>query len=582
MDAKSAATVLPRYWRGVRKNHVGVQAGFSLCSFDTETFFGRVFALGFSDPDGNVSISHGLGANHVAFLIDKLFSVPGVGARSVVCGAHYMVFDLGVLFYSIINPMGSKMAAAPRRIHFSYLMPSYLAAKKSRRSALGLDNPEIEIFFGKPCFAKFRRNKRTIHLIDTFSFFTMSLAKALEMVGAEVQKLKKPTDLGKRVIPLKELRPYLNNDCRGVLELLKYIQGLHQKYETRLCVSLPQLSARIFRHWYLKKDFPIPSKPLIRGALLSYHGGKNSFIGSAGWYHNCWDLDINSAYAEAMSQLPDFEHGRWRLGSGRKFLRDHPHGIYKVSGALKHCRYGAILSHDFRRIGGEIKDVWTTGYEINEAIKSGEFNPRSITGYGFAQGVLPRKYHGTAFKRFVMEFYRLKTEAKTKTEKYFYKLIPNSTYGKLIARIEDEDGNMVAGSMFDPAIASLITGFVRAKIHAFEHRYKAIHTATDGFITQIKPRKSDLGEGIGQLKADTFGSVLILRNKLYLFFDKKTGVLKKSGLHGFEGKAEELEALWNKSRRIYNVRRLVKWGEAFHIGLPPGSEMTIRKQLTIK
>ncbi len=583
MDAKSAATVLPKYWRGVRRNHVGVQAGFSLCSFDTETFFGRVFALGFCDPNGVVTISHGLNKNHIAFLVESVFSVPGVGSRTTVCGAHYMVFDLGVLFYEIINPQGARLSSAPRRVLFSYLMPRYLAAKKGDgRAQAGLENPEIEIFFGKPCFAKFRRNKRTVHFIDTFAFFTMGLAKALEMVGAEVQKLEKPENLGKRVIPLRELRPYLNNDCRGVIELLKYIEALHQKYETRLCVSLPQLSARIFRHWYLKKDFPTPTKPLIRGALLSYHGGKNSFIGDPGWYSNCWDLDINSAYAEAMAQLPDFEYGKWRLGSGLRFFKNHPHGIYKVDGQLKKCGYGAILSHDFKRIDGRIKGVWTTGYEIAEAIKSGEFKPSSITGYGFRVGRMPKNYQGTALSRFVMEFYRLKAEAKNKVERFFYKLIPNSTYGKFIQRTEDEDGNWVAGSMFDPSVASLITGFVRAKIHRLEHRYKAIHTATDGFITQIKPRAADLGDGIGQLKADTFGPVLILRNKLYLHFDKKSGALKKSGLHGFEGNPEELEKLWKKSKRIYNITRLVKWAEAFHCGLPPGTEIKIRKELRLK
>ncbi len=562
MDPKIAPTLLPPYWKGVRRNHVAVQQGFTLAAFDTETFFGRVFALGFCHPDGRVEISHGLGKDHVSFFVSRALSLAGKGKRTAVLGAHYLVFDLGVLFWDLLNPRGARLSKAPKRSHFSLL---------SWRC-------EIEIFWGRPCFAKIRQEGRTIYLIDTWAFFGMSLKKALELVGAPVQKQEKPQELGKRIIPLKELRPYLESDVRGAQELLKEIQRLHEKYETRLCVSLPQLSSRIFRHYYLKKDFPQPTGPLLSGALLSYHGGKNSFVGRPGWFENCWDLDINSAYPEAMAQLPDFERGHWKLGRGTAFLRAHPHGIYLVSGHLKSCPWGCLYSHDFKKISGKINGLWTTGYEILEAVRSGEIRITKVRGYGFIEN--RRRAGDPALRRFVAEFYRLKSEAKSKTEGYFYKLILNSLYGKFIQRTEDDDGNFVAGSMFDPAVASLITGYVRARLHFLEHKYRAIHTATDGFITQRKPDPRDLGSEIGLLKSESKGRVLILRNKLYLFFGPD-GKLVKSGLHGFEGNPQELEKLWRSSRRIYHVSRLVKWGEAWHIGIPPGQELKIKKELRI-
>ncbi len=132
--------------------------------------------------------------------------------------------------------------------------------------------------------------------------------------------------------------------------------------------------------------------------------------------------------------------------------------------------------------------------------------------------------------------------------------------------------------MFDPAVASLITGFVRAKIHGLEHRYRALHTATDGFITKKLPFKKDLGEGIGQLKASPRGNVLILRNKLYLFFDAKSGKLLKAGLHGFQTTlgetqyqaAERLKKLYDAGKSVYHVDRLTKWSEAWHTNSIPG------------
>ena len=47
MEAKFAGTLLPKWWEGVKKNHVSVQKNFKLCFFDTETVYGQVFATGF-------------------------------------------------------------------------------------------------------------------------------------------------------------------------------------------------------------------------------------------------------------------------------------------------------------------------------------------------------------------------------------------------------------------------------------------------------------------------------------------------------------------------------------------------------
>lgn len=578
MDDERAKTIIPRFWRGVRKQKSETQKNIKLCSFDTETFFGKVFALGFVVEGSPVKISYGLQADHLGFLLDQLFAIPGQGKKTIICSAHYMSFDLGVLFFQILNPLMTTRARAPRSSRFSLL---------SHRC-------EIQIFWGSPTFAKVTRDKQTIHLIDSYSFFQMSLSKALKMMGATVQKEAKPTDLGERLIPLRELLPYLSADCLGALTLLKEIRALHEKYQVRLCVSLPQLSSKIFRRYYLKNDFPIPSKPLIHASMLSYHGGKNSFVARPGWHENCYDLDINSAYPEAMAQLPDFENGKWVKGSGLKFFRAHPHGIYKISGSLKNCRYGVIFNHDFKKLSGVFNNRWATGYEINEAISSKELEISDIQGFGFlSNDRLPKQ---SALVRFVSDFYKLKSEAKDPALRYFYKLIGNSLYGKFIQRNDDEndDGELikVAGGMFDPAIASLITGFVRAKIHRLEHKYNALHTATDGIITQTPPDPADLGEGIGQLKATwdyeggkkapAFGRVLILRNKLYLFFDRD-GKMKKAGLHGFQGPKEDLEKIWKSASRIYHVDRLVKWSESWHIKIPPGKALkSVPRELILK
>lgn len=561
MDEQSAETLMPRYWRGVTRARSNTYVEPIFGAFDTETFYGRVFATGFYDGK-TCDIFHGLVKDHLAWVLDKAFALAENHRGKVIIGAHYLVFDLGVLLWPLINPTGSKISErAPREARFSIL------ATKT----------EVMAIMTKPCFATFKRGKVSVSFVDTFSFFTMGLAKALEMVKSETRKLAKPIALGKRIIPLTELRPYLENDTKGVFALLGELKQLHEFYGVKFTLSLPMLSGQIFRSHYLKKDFTEPNGPLRSAAMLSYHGGKNSFPNKAGWYHAAYDLDINSAYPEAMRQLPDFQRGKWVLVKGREACVGNKHGIYRITGILKPCPWGCLFNHDFTKAYGRVVGLWVTSYELREALLSGELILESVMGYAFKS----KSDALSPFAAFVNHFYEMKEKAPTQTERFFYKLILNSLYGKFIARIEDLEGNMVAGSMFDPTVASLITGFVRAKVHRLEHKYNATHTATDGFITQQEPDPADMGPEMGKLKQVNHGPCLILRNKLYLHFDG-TGKLKKSGLHGFEGSAEELLALWEKGKREYEVTRLSKWSQAWHTGIQPGKEIRSRRTLTLK
>lgn len=574
MDESRAKTRIPRYWRGVTKSRKSKPEKLILGTFDTETKYGEVFATGFYAPrlSKKVLILHGLGKPHFLWLLDKIFALASGHRHRIIISAHYLVFDLGVLLYPYINPLASTSStAAPRLLHFSLL--------KCRT--------EIRAIMTKPCFATFKRDKTTITIVDTFSFFTMGLSKALEMTGSKNLKLKKPRGLGTRVIPLRELRPYLNNDCRGGYDLLEELARLHRSYSVKFCLSLPMLSGTIFRSHYLKKNFVKPTAPLRRAAMLSYHGGKNAYPPKKPhFWPACYDLDINSAYPEAMRQLPDFENGRWRIIKGVNPCLANPHGIYRVTGKLKFCPWGVLFDHDFTKARGpRIVGTWVTGYELIEAVRSGELEITSVSGYAFIESFTTRKpnpgeIRETAFQQFVDYFYTMKEKAKTPTERFFYKLILNSNYGKYIARVKDLNGNWVAGSMFSPEIGSLITGYVRAKVHRLEHKYKALHTATDGFVTQIAPDPADISPLLGKLKQVNFGPCLILRNKLYLHYDQ-AGNLKKSGLHGFQGTPEELRKMWDTKSRTYQISRLTRWSESWHTGHRPGLEISSPRVLSV-
>ena len=144
------------------------------------------------------------------------------------------------------------------------------------------------------------------------------------------------------------------------------------------------------------------------------------------------------------------------------------------------------------------------------------------------------------------------------------------------------DASVQAGGLFNPFIASLITGHTRAFIHSLEHKYNALHTSTDGIQTQKKPiGLSAYGKAgtLGSVSIECSGDCLILRNKLYLFYsrmdakDKRNPRIMRSkifpgkkiikyALHGFHGDAHTLEMLWKTGTRDYEYVKVNKLRES--------------------
>lgn len=538
----------PKWWRGVRQGHMGLQKRIRLHAFDTETWLGRVFLTGFFDGE-SYSYCYGVDKNHADWFFRKLEALSKSSSRhySDFIAAHNLKFDLGVLLWRMLNPLAHSLPSQKESCF------SYLPLKA-----------EVKISWKRPCFMKVKfEDGSSVTVLDTFSFFPTSLRKILKILGGSDQKLETPEEIGNRIIPEKEILPYNKADCVGVYRILEFIHDRHKEFGVRFSISLPQLSARIYRHRFLKNDFVIPPAGALAGALYSYHGGKNTWIGKQGWY-DAYDLDVRSAFPEAMLNLPNFAKGSWR--PVRKY--EGPVGFYKIRGVLRKCPWGVLFSHAFKKLTGSISNIWVTGYELGEAIRT-----REISDFEIEDGwVFDAEDFTSPFKGFV-DFFYSKKESNKGLLRDFYKLTLNALYGKFIQKVLDElDGSFKIGGLFDPTVASLITGSVRSKIHRLEHKYRALHTATDGIITRISPDPRDLSEAIGGLKMENFGPCLILRNKLYLHYDSK-GTLVKRGLHGFQGSPEELMKLYDQKQKYYKITRLVSWAESWGMGIPPGGPL---------
>jgi DNA polymerase family B len=448
--------------------------------------------------------------------------------------------------------------------------------------------------YGTPTFARFTKDKHTtIMLIDSMSFFRGSLAEAAKLFCPDLPKLARPRNLGKVRITSKDTAKiaYAMRDAVIDYHIGRSIEALHNEFDLRQCVSVADLAARIFRHRFLTYTIPQPDDNVIGLALDAYHGGKNGLYVKPGWYLGCTGMDIKSAYPKAMHDMPSMENAnlykRFRKARTVKSVPDY--GIYTVSGVVKDCRWKVLFEHDFSPITGKFSDVNIQGFELNEALRSGEVKISRLDGYYYDA----ERDHGTpAMRAFVEDFYRRKETEKDPVKRYMYKTIMNSVYGKFIqtrkkARYtyhnidtekSSESYDVVAGGMFHPFIAAAITAQPRALMHRMEHKYQSLHTATDGLFTQHRGSFPKSSGKLGNFEKDSQGDLLLIRNKLYILYGEESTKtfpskafagkhIVKFAKHGFQGSVYDLERLAATNKRKYKANHVNQLRESINRGL---------------
>lgn len=448
--------------------------------------------------------------------------------------------------------------------------------------------------FGKPTFARLthRKQNRSILIVDSALWFQTTLKKAAEIVCPDLPKLKTPENLGTKKFGMRDEQfyDYAMRDAIIAYHIGKVVQTLVREFDIMQPVSLADMSAKIFRHHFLKRTIPACSNMLTKSAMNSYHGGKNNVVkGMApGWHMDITAMDISSAYPFAMSQLPSMsvENNYKRMAMTRKQPHEvEPLGVYKVSGEVAKCDWPVIFQHNFKPIQGRFSDVFIQGIELNEAIRSGEIKVTKIRGHYYDTD---RDAYASPFKSYCDDFYHRKQTEKDPVLRYMYKIILNSVYGKFIQThkenriiytdvdtgLTEETQDLVAGGMFHPFIASAITAHTRAYIHQLEHAHEAIHTATDGIFTKRKKIvRVPLApaSGLGKMEIEARGDLVLFRNKCYILYSDtgklfsmyfKNKRIEKYAKHGFQGTVYDLEKCAALGTRKYKHSRPNKLKES--------------------
>lgn len=466
----------------------------------------------------------------------------------------------------------------------------------------------IEGVYGTPTFARLTKGLHTITLVDSYSFYRGSLLSASALYCPDLPKLARPRDLGKvRITPRDKSKiKYAMRDAVVAYHIGKGIEAIHQEFDVRQAVSVADLSAKIFRKQFLNYTIPQPNKEIVRASMAAYHGGKNGITAKPGWHLGVTSIDISSAYPKAMADMPAFENGNLyrkynAKGSG---VRSVPrYGVYCISGTVKDCDYPCLFDDGFKTLKGRVTDQWVHGFDLNEALRNSEIKVTKIRGHYYDA---ERDHGAPALRGFVNDFYTRKQSEPDRVRRYMYKTILNSLYGKFIqtrkrnlstvVSVDSEDvgeaGDLVAGGLFHPFIASGITADCRARIHRLEHHWKALHTATDSVFTQKSvvdkkgARNFDLHPGqkaLGAMDRECHGDLLLIRNKCYIIYSNRNSgklppdcfesrtfpgkMIIKRAMHGFQGTVFDLEQLIATGRRSYQYTHANKLKESVRRGL---------------
>lgn len=558
---------------------------------DTETVDGDVNCFQLSLDGKGAHVFFIRSKNVEKYFLSVLDGLPNTRGRCLVLWFHNIAFDLPVIF--------SKRHALFREDEFEFESEGWT----------------IRGVYSHLCFVTLRKGEKHVQLLGTDSYFKTSLAKLADIFCPELPKLKPVKNIGKVYYTAKNKNfvEYAARDAVICHVVGSRIIAMHEKYGIPLSVSAPHMASRIFRRKFLVEPIPLPSMSLVYSSLHSYHGGKNNFPVKRGLYKGVSCLDIKSAYPFSMAQLPSFSNrDLYYQFEGKPPIKLVPSfGVYKISGIAHATPWPIIFGHGFKPLYGEFSDVWTTGFEVNQAIASGLVEVHSCQGYFYDARADKIR---SPFAEYVRHFYQQKEEAQDKGERDFYKLLLNSLYGKFIETrgassllncrydIDKEevhfDLELVAGGLFNPFIATLITGHTRAYIHALELKYKALHTSTDGIMTQSKV--VGLSDELGGLSIEAKGDVLLLRNKLYVVYTgqkskaakDRSGMplvskiypqkyIQKYALHGFFTDVNTLEKMVNKGISEYQFTKVNKLRESLRRGLKVNRFEKQRRKLNL-
>ena len=343
----------------------------------------------------------------------------------------------------------------------------------------------------------------------------------------------------------KRIRDYCVNDCILTKELSEKWIDLFYKAFGFYCqrwLSSGYLAEKIL----INNNLPIPMFDSVPYeiqdlAWRSYVGGRFEII-RRGFIGKAYLYDINSAYPFALSKFPDISNGEWI--KSKSINKNSLLGFFKILADIRdHKIVTPFPFNNGRLIFPSGKFITYVTLAELLACESPDFY-KILDSYQFISNSAQYQY-----QQFVENMYNKRMslkEANDDLERPF-KVILNSIYGKTAQKI-----NRRIGNLFNPIIASFITGFTRAQLYRFviENGIEKdlVSMATDSICTT--KRLDCNSDRLGEFSFDDSASdVFFVQNGVYRFNNK----WKKRGFGKLGNKTVEHAKTIIKNGKIIQV-----------------------------
>jgi len=513
-------------------------------SIDTETHDGNIFLIADSD-------SH-------------ILEYPNISFESVAKFLLRFDEDYWVFFYNLGYDAECILKLIPADVLKSQYVRNdrQLTFEYKGYSIRYIDRKQLTI----------RRGKHSVSCYDIAQYYdNRPLDKAY------LEYIKRPLDAGYIETKLNRnkftLRYFLRNknlikqycvtDCRLTKDLAEnWLDTFHRVFGfyTRNWISSGYLAEKVL----INNNVPVPFFHEVPYevqdiAWKSFYGGRFELI-QRGFIGKCFLYDLNSAYPFALTKLPDITKGKWL--SSDKVIPNAALGFFHILADIDDSV--KIAPFPFRTKDNRIIypvgefETFITLEELKAIAGDDRIRYKVLDSYQF---ILNKKII-CPFKYFIEHEYYRRLELKDNNNplERAIKIILNSVYGKMAQR-----KNNVMGNLFNPVIASFITGFTRAQLYIFMKKYELersiVAFATDSVAVRAELPGLD-SKDLGEMKLDKYANdVIFLSNGFYMF----NGKWKQRGVGYDREKKAEIEHLDTRINNDGQLHILVKTTRTTHI-----------------